>query len=294
MKTTRNNTKENIFGIQERTPGQNLMRAVTNSDQPVGIPPYNYDRMMSIMNQALESGEVDLLCRGYGFFRDRQSQKEISADLGVDPRDISVRAHRAIEKLQASPFKAQLRGLVPSLEELFAAIESYRNLSVSVRKVKELEHRYHDAEARLEQSESASAALKSENARLSYELEAAGKKLTATEAQLAEARKQVLREQARASAVRTAFDTTIGTMVETAKINFAAAVAGAEMSNASTFEGLDLSNEAMKALSRIGINTLEELCNMSSHALSRMKVGPKNLMEIKNKLEANGLALRVG
>lgn len=290
MKTTRNNTKENIFGIQERTSGQNLMRAVTNSDQPVGIPPYNYDRMMSIMNQALESGEVDLLCRGYGFFRDRQSQKEISADLGVDPRDISLRAHRAIEKLQASPFKAQLRGLVPSLEELFAAIESYRNLSVSVRKVKELEHRYHDAEARLEQSESASVALKSENARLSYELEAAGKKLTATETQLAEAHSQVLRAQARASAVQKAFDTTM----ETAKINFAAAVAGAEMSNASTFEGLDLSKEAMEALSRIGINTLEELCNMSSHALSRMKVGPKNLMEIKNKLEANGLALRVG
>lgn len=39
MKATKINTKENIFGINSRTPGQNLMRAVTNSDQPIGIPP---------------------------------------------------------------------------------------------------------------------------------------------------------------------------------------------------------------------------------------------------------------
>ena len=290
MKKTRTNMKENVFGIQERTPGQNLMRAVTNSDQPIGIPPYNYDQMLVIMRKALDPDEVDLLCRGYGFYCERKLQKEISAELGVDPKEVSVRAHRAVEKLQASPFKMQLRKLVPSLEELFAAIEAYDDLDASVKAIKELEHRYDDVKARLRQSEDACDGLESENARLAYDLEAVGKKLTAAETQLAEARNQVIREMARAEAVQKAFNATM----ESAKVNFAAAVASAEINSAGTFEGLGLSKEALSALSRIGVNTLKGLCNMSDHALSRLGVGSKNLAEIKRRLKESGLSLRAG
>lgn len=287
MKTTRTNTKENIFGINSRTPGQNLMRAVTNSDQPIGIPPYNYDQMIDIMNKALGAEEVDLLCRGYGINRERQLQKEIAADLGVDTAEISPRAHRAVEKLQASPFKAQLRALVPTLEELFASI--MKNASASS---KELEY----TRALLKQSEAARKACEVENSRLSYEIENVNKKLAEKGIQLAKSQaraadlySQAVREKARANAVKKAFDETL----EDAREKFATAVANTEVS-VGTLDGLHLSEEVMSRLKRAGIRNLNMLCSMNTHSLSKLGVGGKNLAEIQKRLSENGLSLRVG
>ena len=301
MKATKINTKENIFGINSRTPGQNLMRAVTNSDQPIGVPQYNYDQMMDIMNKALGADEVDLLCRGYGFNRERQMQKEIAADIGVDTAEISLRTHRAVEKLQASPFKSQLRALVPTLEELFASIidlrnanETLKNAGTSSKTVEDLKHRYQHAQALLNQSETARKAFEAENARLSYEVENANKKLAAKETQLSESQarvtdlhSQVVREKARADAVKKAFDETL----EDAREKFATAVANAEVS-VGTLEGLHLSEEVMNRLKRAGVRNLNMLCSMNTHSLSKLGVGGKNLAEIQKRLSKNGLSLR--
>lgn len=253
------------------------------------------------MNKALGADEVDLLCRGYGFNRERQMQKEIAADLGVDTAEISLRAHRAVEKLQASPFKSQLRALVPTLEELFASIidlrsanETLKNAGTSSKTVEELKHRYQHTQALLNQSETARKAFEAENARLSYEVENANKKLAAKETQLSESQarvadlhSQVIREKARADAVEKAFDETL----EDAREKFATAVANAEVS-VGTLEGLHLSEEVMNRLKRAGVRNLNMLCSINTHSLSKLGVGDKNLAEIQKRLSENGLSLR--
>ncbi len=302
MKVTKNSTKENVFGINSRTPGQNLMRAVTNSDQPIGIPQYNYDQMMSIMNKALNTDEVDILCRGYGINCKRQLQKDIATELGIDTTEISLRAHRAVEKLQTSPFKAQLRALVPTLEELFVSIidlrsanETLKNAGTSDKTVEELRHRYQHMQTLFEQSEIACKKYEAENARLSYEIETANKKLEAVKSQLAESQahvanliNQVNCEKALAESVKKVFDQTL----QEAKTNFAARIASIHV-NSGTLEGLHLSEEVKHRLQNVGICNIETLCSMTTRSLSKLGVGGKYLTEIQKGLSESGLSLRI-
>ena len=103
------------------------MSAVLGIDQPIGIPEYEQAKMFAIIERALTADEVELLRRGYGFGQKRQSQKEISTDMGIDYRDVSRRAHTAIKKLQASPYKNQLKALIPTVDDLLATISELKN-----------------------------------------------------------------------------------------------------------------------------------------------------------------------
>ena len=302
MKATKlYSTKENLFGTIDRTPGQNLMRAVTGSGQPIGIPPYHYGKMLDIMRQALTTAEVDLLCRGYGFNRPRQLQKEIAAELNLDARELSNRAHQAVRKLQGSPYKSQLKALVPTLEALFDEIAELRNANAALQRnqshdksLAKLERRCQQTQALLTQSEAARKNSEADKARLTYEVECLNRELGAKSAQLTEAQghaarlaSQVVQERARAEAVKLAFDETL----EEAKTRFAAKLTEVEQGTRTLAE-LHLSPDALERLQRAGVRNLDTLCNMSSHALSRLGVGGKNLAEIQRKLSAQGLALR--
>ena len=302
MKATKlYSTKENLFGTIDRTPGQNLMRAVTGSGQPIGIPPYHYGKMLDIMRQALTTAEVDLLCRGYGFNRPRQLQKEIAAELNLDARELSNRAHQAVRKLQGSPYKSQLKALVPTLETLFDEIAELRNANAALQRnqshdksLAKLERRCQQTQALLTQSEAARKNSEADKARLTYEVECLNRELGAKSAQLTEAQghaarlaSQVVQERARAEAVKLAFDETL----EEAKARFAAKLTEVEQGTRTLAE-LHLSSDALERLQRAGVRNLDTLCNMSSHALSRLGVGGKNLAEIQRKLSAQGLSLR--
>ena len=302
MKATKlYSTKENLFGTIDRTPGQNLMRAVTGSGQPIGIPPYHYGKMLDIMRQALTTAEVDLLCRGYGFNRPRQLQKEIAAELNLDARELSNRAHQAVRKLQGSPYKSQLKALVPTLETLFDEIAELRNANAALQRnqshdksLAKLERRCQQTQALLTQSEAARKNSEADKARLTYEVECLNRELGAKSAQLTEAQghaarlaSQVVQERARAEAVKQAFDETL----EEAKARFAAKLTEVEQGTRTLAE-LHLSPDALERLQRAGVRNLGTLCNMSSHALSRLGVGGKNLAEIQRKLSAQGLSLR--
>lgn len=302
MKATKlYSTKENLFGTIDRTPGQNLMRAVTGSGQPIGIPPYHYGKMLDIMRQALTTAEVDLLCRGYGFNRPRQLQKEIAAELNLDARELSNRAHQAVRKLQGSPYKSQLKALVPTLEALFDEIAELRNANAALQRnqshdksLAKLERRCQQTQALLTQSEAARKNSEADKARLTYEVECLNRELGAKSAQLTEAQghaarlaSQVVQERARAEAVKLAFDETL----EEAKTRFAAKLTEVEQGTRTLAE-LHLSPDALERLQRAGVRNLDTLCNMSSHALSRLGVGGKNLAEIQRKLSAQGLSLR--
>lgn len=302
MKATKlYSTKENLFGTIDRTPGQNLMRAVTGSGQPIGIPPYHYGKMLDIMRQALTTAEVDLLCRGYGFNRPRQLQKEIAAELNLDARELSNRAHQAVRKLQGSPYKSQLKALVPTLEALFDEIAELRNANAALQRnqshdksLAKLERRCQQTQALLTQSEAARKNSEADKARLTYEVECLNRELGAKSAQLSEVQgqaarlaSQVVQERARAEAVKLAFDETL----EEAKARFAAKLTEVEQGTRTLAE-LHLSSDALERLQRAGVRNLDTLCNMSSHALSRLGVGGKNLAEIQRKLSAQGLSLR--
>lgn len=302
MKATKlYSTKENLFGTIGRTPGQNLMRAVTGSGQPIGIPPYHYGKMLDIMRQALTTAEVDLLCRGYGFNRPRQLQKEIAAELNLDARELSNRAHQAVRKLQGSPYKSQLKALVPTLEALFDEIAELRNANAALQRnqnhdksLAKLERRCQQTQALLTQSEAARKNSEADKARLTYEVECLNRELGAKSAQLSEAQghtarlaSQVVQERARAEAIKLAFDETL----EEAKARFAAKLTEVEQGTRTLAE-LHLSSDALERLQRAGVRNLDTLCNMSSHALSRLGVGGRNLAEIQRKLSAQGLSLR--
>ena len=217
MKTARENTKENIFGIKDRTPGQNLMRAVTNSDQPIGIPPYDYDKMLDILYRALDPDEVELLRRGYGIGRKRQTQKDIAVDLHMDPSEVSAKAHGAVRKLQASPYKAQLRALISSREDLFTIIIDLRNENRSLRESKAGKKALKKLKRRME-------ALSAENASLRNSIQQMKEEIAIMQTRVADSKSQASRERARAEAIKQAFDETINA----ASVKFAAAVSNAE------------------------------------------------------------------
>lgn len=294
MRSTKTNTKENICGTIDRTPGQNLMRAVTGSESPIGIPPYNYDEMFKIFDKALTPVEVDLLRRGYGFTIPRQTQKEIADELGIERREISQRFYAAIAKLQAYPFKSQLRALVPSLDELFNEVAQGHKLKSQHRELREMRYRCDGMQKKLDQSEEARRKAEAQVESLSKEVETLRQKLDAANMRLEDSTARIVELSGQAQAgqeqidlVRRAFEVVIGTAP--------GALGGSDVVSgicASKLEDLNLSAIATAALKRAGVHNLELLCNSSSRSLSRLGVGGKNIAEIEARLQEKGLCLR--
>lgn len=286
--------KKNIFGVQSNTPGQNLMRAITGSENSLGIPPYNYGLMMNILNSALSVDEVELCKRGFGFDREPQLQKEIAADLGVAVQDISDRAHIIVKKLQRSPYKAQLKALAPSLDDIFALIANLRAENGKLQESSTSNEAVAGLKRQCKKTKMSLERLKKANASLSYELDKANDKITTLESQFAEYQKQTIREKAHADAVKTVFEETIKVLSETveeANVKFIAAVANAEI-KVKTLEDLGLSKGIMNCLERGGIYDLETLCNTDERSLSSLRVCKDYRETIKKKLAEHGLSLR--
>ena len=283
-----------------KTPSQNLMSAVLGIDQPIGIPEYEQAKMFAIIERALTADEVELLRRGYGFGQKRQSQKEISTDMGIDYRDVSRRAHTAIKKLQASPYKNQLKALIPTVDDLLATISELKKLNEGLvraqadpESVRALKHRLQQVQQELTRVEAARRKSEADKAQLEYEINQALKATEATKAQLAKAQQyiarltsDVVRERARVESIQSIFNQAFKDAQDKFKEDYNDADP-----KANALAELNLSIPAAQALRRAGIYSLDTLCTTSIRSLSKLGVG-KHLGEIKAKLFERGITLR--
>lgn len=291
--------KMNIFGIKSNTIGQNVIRAIEGCEQPIGILPYNYGKMIQILADALTTEEFDLISRGFGINCQRREQKIIATELGLTEPKVSEIARRAIRKLQASPYKVQLEKLVPTISELAELIESLQSQELDLKKHKKVERRLVATEKSLKESIESVKRLETENARLSYENERLAKKLTDSKVELEKLQVKIAEEKARGDIVMKAFSDNVEKLerdfhasMENAKKAFIGSLAAADMTNR-TLEGLHLSKEAVVALEKIHVNRLGRLCEMTPRGLTKM-VGKKFSDEIQRKLHEAGLSLRAG
>ena len=302
--------KHNIFGTSNFTVGQNVMAAVEGEEQAVGIPPYHYGNMVDIMKEALNEDELDLLCQGFGINRPKQKQIEILKNLGLSKNECSRKAHRAVGKLQAYPYKTRLRALVPTVEELFSTIEE---LQAAVNKanevgasIKEANHRLKAAEKSLSDAKITEASLREENARLQNDITQLTSKADTMKQELDNASNKVteltcqLRTEAeKASAVKGVFDAAIENLkkdfassMEAAEKSFVASLRDAEV-RGKALEGFHLSEKALLSLNRVGIRDLERLRSMHYRNLASL-IGKKYADEVKEALRREGVSLKVG
>lgn len=292
---------KNICGSITRTAGQNLMTAITGCEQEVGIPTCRYNQAIAIMKKALKADELNLLCRGFGIGDgfERQSQKEIALELSVEPGEISRIMHEIIGKLQASPYKSQLRALVPSTNELQRALTLYDRGETNTGEMKALRYKFESAQKEINQLKEDLKVTEKCKSAVQRELNGVYKKLEEKEAhdkvqakKIVELEGELLHAQKRSEAVKKAFDESISEFEEIARGKFIAKLDDFEVS-VGTLEMLDLPDQALEALERVGIHDVSTLCNMTSGALNRLGVGMTNLRNIKRGLEANGLSLKV-
>ena len=308
MSKNDNKTKENIFGLKENTAGQNIHHAVIGGDSAIGIPPYNYGALLDIFKRALRPDEVDLLCRGFGLFQARQSQKEIATELGISRPEVSRKAHAYVEKLKKSPYKMEIKRLSRTPEDLFSEIDSLKNQNAQLRAdmarhdatdksasklQKATEHRLNAALTRASKAEAENLQLKS--------------KLAATEHDLASSRKESdalrsingrlnlefakLLDQSCEVDTENILGQLLGEFAEKLKKEFSARVKAAKPKS-NVFCIFDFSSETEKALRAAGIHTTERLCRQRAQNLRAMKVPQKSVEEIISKLAERGLSLR--
>lgn len=293
--------KTNICGSKFNTPGQNLAAAIEGCDQAIGIPSYSYDKALEILSTALTTEEYDLVCRGFAFNYPRHTQKEIAQELGVPEFYVSKTIRNAIKKLQDSPYRVQLRALIPTVEELFREIETLRNETVNKKALKESQYRLEEAKAKLVATNEALKKAEMAQASVSFENEKLTKKLALSNATLAMMEKRVTeltfeakREKARADAAKASYDLLVAAIrssVAESSRSFAAKVKQAEAENDS-FEALGFSEKEIYALRRINCTSLKQLLGMTPRMLKKMAVGAENLAGIQSKLEEHGFSLR--
>lgn len=292
----KNTSKSNLFGTIKNTAGQNLLEAVTNIAQPIGILPYNYHKIYKIFEEALDSEEADMLRKGFGFDCPRQTQKQIADELGVDPSEVSKRAHAAIEKLQASPYKGRLKALAPTLEEINTLIVNGNRATDAELKSKEYFHRLRNAQRELEKAEEAARTLEASMTKLRHDLCQAQTTIEQMTAERDVAKRRILELEARVKA-ETSHNTAARKKFREIVNRLESDIfdEDTEITPADTVVGVDdlhLSEGASKALKRVGIKDLSKLCAMGERTLIKLQVGKDNVKEIKEALRKRSLSLK--
>ncbi|MBP5648079.1 hypothetical protein J6X04_02220 [Candidatus Saccharibacteria bacterium] len=285
----KNAEKNNIFGRSSRTPGQNLIIAITNvAECPIGIPPYNYQKMFKIFDSALTKEEKDLLLRGFGFNCEKQLQKQIAAESNMDPNQISKMAHKAIKKLQASPYKGQLKKLVPDIKEIYELAEKGLRFSGEDQEKKELFFRLQSSkenEARLSQTIKA---YSEKLARAQHEQESLQKQLAEAKSDNKMAAKTISSLEEKLAAKNEA----LASARERYRQKEAEIFGEEATTNSFTLQSLGLSDKLIASLNAVGIKDIATLCSLSSQALSKMSIGQKGISDIKSALKTRGLSLK--
>ncbi|MBR2753778.1 hypothetical protein IKD82_01285 [Candidatus Saccharibacteria bacterium] len=313
--------KMNLFGKKNDTPGMNLMRVVEGEEQSYGIPPYNYGKMLQIMRNALRPDEIELLCLGFGINTERcENHSAIAKKLGISTDEVSIKGWAAIRKLQDSPYRVQLRKLnttmteinrrdkiqTDTIKKLRAEIQQLKTKKSDSdsRELKNVRCRLEATTADLESKKKDYKDLENEHSELQYrysrrekELKDQGADLEKTRTKLAERTDEAKREHSKAEVAKEKFEKTLKKLeddlaifVENVKIDFVVSLQEAEI-NADTLEVLHLTDKERKALERIHIKDIVQLCRMDFRGLTKM-VGKEMALSIEAKLRKVGLALK--
>lgn len=308
MSKNDNKTKENIFGLKDNTAGQNIHHAVIGGDSSIGIPPYNYGPLLDIFKKALRPDEVDLLCRGFGLFKPRQTQIEIAVSIGISRAEISRRARFYVGKLKRSPYKMEIKALARTPKEFIDENMSLRSQNSQLQAgmaqlntanknasstQRAAEHRANNALARADKAEAEKLQLESKLAATQHDLESSRKEIAA----LRDINGKLNLEFAKLLDQSCEVDTEnilgqlLGEFAEKLKKEFSARVKAAKPKS-NVFCIFDFSSETEKALRAAGIHTTERLCRQRAQNLRAMKVPQKSVEEIIEKLAERGLSLR--
>ncbi len=280
-------TKTNICGLTKLTAGQNLIKAITGADAPIGILECRYDELFKIFALALTPEEIDLVDKGYGFRCERLSQKEIAAQLNVMPIEVSTMMHVCIEKLKRSPFKSQIKKLSASVEDVEALIKDLSSKELVRVYNDELAHKYNNAVEMAKRSDAVAEAAKAEASKLSYDNQKLQEQNAELKKQLDKAAALCAKLSGQAEKVKV-----LEATLRSAANSLNKAVSALDVNKeGDELKDLGLIAETRSALASVGIHTVEKLCSLSSQNLSKLGLG-SYVKEISMKLKRKGLHLR--
>ena len=283
--------KMNLFGKKELYWGINFLAALLGINYDsirIGFPNYQRQKLQDIMEKTLNKESVEILSRGFGINHPRVTQKEIAEIMALEPGEVSIIAHKAMNKLKASPYKGQIKALVPSHEELFKLAEHGQRYSNGLKANLELQGKIE--------------ALVRENQRLSEELKAQAEKAANADNEQESLLKNVLEANLRAEELKAKILELEAELSQKNRvIERTVTLYGeigkeleqlAEKPRPSTIEELNLREDLTKQLSRFGISTIDALCGLTANALTRLGIGQAGIREIKSSLKEKGLSLR--
>ena len=279
--------KRNQCGSKEKSATRNLLIAVMGDQNiPYGIPPYNKDKMIQIIESAIKDKTlVEIFYKCYGLNgHERMQQKDVAAEVGIPDYQVSNLVKECVNRLRQSPYKMQLRSLMVSEVELFDKAS-----------------RTESAERQLETLQAEIAKLKAEKTRLteqneilSKECKESWKRVERLKTESKEKDKRIAIEKARAEGANNSYNQLIDQLKglpEKASMNYLRNVS-TEMAKYLTFEDLDLSEQIIAALHRAGIKNVSVLCSLSAKALRGLGVANDYIKVIIKALAKYNLTLK--
>ncbi len=316
MDKRKNGRIRNILGSTKKTTGQNLMEAIDEGIvYPIGIPSYLLGEAEKILRDALDDDQFKFVYYGFGFDRSKKGQDEeedldlrkniaLAEKFKTNPRYVSKVLSDAIEVLKGSPYRNQLRELVPTLDDLFRDVEKLNDvkseLELAKSKLQTLEESIEGRERAAKNAmrialdkrdelwaennslRSDIAHLSSENDRLWVEVQKLQNELSEVyrKAELAEA----------AAGVATEVVKRYQEFNLEAVTAFAADIANIKIS-VSSLESLELSDEVAKKLKSCEIGDIDKLCTHTKRSLTKM-FGQETADNIEEKLRKRGRFLK--
>lgn len=288
-----------IFGREDRTPGKNFIIAMLldkteeareKVDAPIGVPPYNYEKLYEIFESTLTKEETELLLKGFGFDRPRVQNKQIAAEMGLASGQVTELVKKTLSKLQKNSVKKQIMGLVPTTEELLKLAELGLKNEAEEKKDDELKCRYENA---VKNEETLIAKLKNRDIQLGrakYDYKVLHKKLDIAKEEnnsqkkiILDLEKKLAEEKSKAKVAREKYREMEDTIFSTLP---------SSSDSTSVADELKLTAEVKESLNRVGIKDIETLCSLSQSSLAKMGIGQKGISEIKTALKSKGLSLR--
>lgn len=280
--------KRNQCGSKEKSATRNLLIAVMGDQNiPYGIPPYNKDKMIQIIESAIKDKTlVEIFYKCYGLNgHERMQQKDVAAEVGIPDYQVSNLVKECVNRLRQSPYKMQLRSLMVSEVELFDKAS-----------------RTESAERQLETLQAEIAKLKAENTRLaeqneilSKECKESWKRVERLKTESKEKEKRAMHEKAKADVTYESFvnlTIQVKTLVDNATIGLTRNISEEAAKRLTFEEDLELDKPIISSLHRAGIKSVSTLCSLNERSLTKLGVSQEYVKIIKKALAKYNLTLK--
>ena len=285
--------KKNICGSIKLPADINFLNALNEKTTTVvGWPPYRYPLAIAIIKEGSTPEEFDYLTKGYGLGVERITQNEIAAMYGKDANYVSRTINRAVEKLRQPKYKKRLNALVPTMDELYEALENkdnnqdladrlvkaHRTINGQKAGIAERDARIAELEKCLKEEKQSSATLR--------------KQLTSAETELS----QVKQHCNTLSNENAMLNLELSNVRENANVfmkNCGFMTEEGRRITAQKFEEL-FKGEILETLNRVQIFDFDMLCRNTPRTLINLRVSERLVKLIEKKLRSVGMHLREG